>query len=274
MDRRFLPVLVTGAGSGIGRAAALELARRGYRTLATARTDEAAATLADDAAAAGVAIETGTFDVTDAGRAKKIVTDLDPYAIVNAAGYTNMGAVEDVTDDEARHQLETLVLGPVRLARLALPGMRARGGGRIVTVGSILGQMATPLMGWYDGSKHAVEAVHDVLRMEVRSSGVRVTMVDPGAVDTPIYRKAWAELEARAPSRYAVAYDRWTRGSRALLPIFTPAERVGTAVADVVDAPSPPGRRYVGLGAPTLPIAFHLVPRVVRDRAFRVVFKL
>lgn len=274
MDRRSLPVLVTGAGSGIGRAAALEVARRGYRTVATAHDDEGTAVLALAAAAAGLDLETATFDVTDAARAKELVTDVGPYAVVNSAGYTNMGAVEDVGDEEARHQLETMVLAPIRLARLALPGMRARGGGRIVTVGSILGHMTTPLMGWYDGSKHAVEALHDALRLEVRSSGVRVTVVDPGAVDTPIYRKAWAELEDRSPSRYDEAYRRWTSVTRTLLPVFTPVERVGRAVADAIDSPNPPVRRYVGLGAPLAPLAFKLTPPAVRDRALRVLLRL
>jgi NAD(P)-dependent dehydrogenase (short-subunit alcohol dehydrogenase family) len=274
MDRRSLPVLVTGAASGIGRAAAFEVARRGYRTVATTRTDDQAAGLAADAEAAGVRLETAAFDVTDAGRAKELVADVDPYAVVSAAGYTNMGAVEDVTDEEARHQLETMVLAPIRLARLALPGMRARGGGRIVTIGSILGHMTTPLMGWYDGSKHAVEAIHDALRIEVRSAGIRVTLVDPGAVDTPIYAKAWAELEARSPSRYADAYRRWTGVTRRALPVFTPAERVAAAVADVVGSPNPPARRWVGLGAPLAPVGFRLVPPFVRDRAFRALLRL
>lgn len=274
MDRTGRPTLVTGAGSGIGLAAALELARRGHPTVATARTAEGVAALDDAAAEAGVTMTTGVFDVTDAERAKELVADVAPYAVVNAAGYTNMGAVEDVGDEEARHQLETMVIAPMRLARLALPAMRARGGGRIVTVSSILGMMGTPLMGWYDGSKHAVEALHDALRVEVRSSGVRVTLVDPGAIRTPIYAKAWAELESREPSRYETAYQRWTAITRLLLPVFTPPERVGRAVADVVGSDNPPARRYVGLGSPIVPLAYHLTPPGVRDGMLRLVFGL
>jgi short-subunit dehydrogenase len=274
MERGSLPVLVTGAASGIGRAATVELARRGYRTVATARSAASVDRMVDAVEAAGVEVEARVFDVTDASAAKEIVGDVDPYAVVNAAGYTNMGAVEDVTDEEARDQLEAMVVAPMRLARLALPGMRARGGGRIVTVGSILGLMGTPLMGWYDASKHAVEALHDAMRAEVRSSGVAVTLVDPGAIRTPIYEKAWAELEGREPSRYEPAYRRWTGLTRALLPIFTAPERVGRAVADVVAASDPPARRYVGLGAPVVPLAYHLTPPRVRDLGMRLLFGL
>lgn len=274
MDRGSRPVLVTGANSGIGLSATLELARRGYRTVATARSEERVRDLVAAVEAAGIDVETGVLDVSDATASKEVVADVSPYALVNAAGYTNMGAVEDVGDEEARHQLETMVIAPMRLARLALPAMRARGGGRIVTVSSILGMMGTPLMGWYDGSKHAVEALHDALRVEVRSSGVRVTLVDPGAIRTPIYAKAWAELESREPSRYETAYQRWTAITRLLLPVFTPPERVGRAVADVVGSDNPPARRYVGLGSPIVPLAYHLTPPGVRDGMLRLVFGL
>lgn len=273
-ERTARPVLVTGAGSGIGLAAAVELAGRGHPTVATARTAAGADAVREAAGAAGVALDALVFDVTDADRAKELVADTDPYAVVGAAGYTNMGAIEDVGDDEARHQLETMVIAPMRMARLALPGMRARGEGRIVTVGSILGLMGTPLMGWYDASKHAVEALHDALRAEVRSSGVRVTLVDPGAVRTPIYAKAWAELDGREASRYERAYQRWTAATRTLLPVFTPPGKVGRVVADVVGSANPPARRYVGLGSPVVPLAYHLTPPGLRDLAMRKVFGL
>jgi NAD(P)-dependent dehydrogenase (short-subunit alcohol dehydrogenase family) len=274
MDVRSLPVLVTGANSGIGLAATLELARRGHRTVASARSAERVDDLLEAADRAGVHVEARVLDVTDATAAKELVADVDPYGVVNAAGYTNMGAVEDVGDDEARHHLETMVLAPVRMARLALPGMRARGDGRIVTVSSILGMMGTPLMGWYDGAKHAIEALHDAMRVEVRSSGVRVTLVDPGAIRTPIYAKAWAELADREPSRYETAYHRWTAITRTLLPVFTPPERVGRVVADVIASPNPPARRYVGLGAPIVPLAYHLTPPGARDALLRLLFGL
>lgn len=274
MDRTGRPTLVTGAGSGIGLAAALELARRGHPTVATARTAEGVAALDDAAAEAGVTMTTGVFDVTDAERAKELVADVAPYAVVNAAGYTNMGAVEDVDDEEAVHQLEAMVIAPARLVRLAVPGMRARGEGRIVTVGSILGQMGTPLMGWYDASKHAIEALHDALRVELHSSGIKVVLVDPGAIRTPIYAKAREELSRRASSRYEPAYRRWSAITRTAFPLFTPVERVGRAVADVVEAPRPPARRYVGLGAPWVPLGYHLLPPPVRDLALRLVHAL
>src|SRR2546429_2150647 len=129
-------VLTTGANSGIGLATALELARRGYRSVGSVRSEAKADTVAKAAADAGVDVSTVIFDVTDADRARDIVDGLQPWAIVNNAGYSNMGAVEDVSDEEARDQLDAMVLAPIRLARLALPHMRQQGGGRIVNVSS------------------------------------------------------------------------------------------------------------------------------------------
>ena len=109
-------------------------------------------------------------------RATRCIDDIgtDLYGLVNNAGYGMTGAIEDVTDDEARHLLETMVIAPMRLARLVLPGMRNAGRGRIVNVSSIMGLTTTPLTGWYQGAKHALEAVSDALRIEVAGDGMQV----------------------------------------------------------------------------------------------------
>ena len=120
-------VLTTGANSGIGLATALELARRGFRSVGSVRSEEKADVLAKAAAEAGVEVETVLLDVTDAERCRAVMAGLELYGLVNNAGYGVTGAVEDVDDDEARQLLETMVVAPMRLARLALPGMRERG---------------------------------------------------------------------------------------------------------------------------------------------------
>src|SRR6266481_4564411 len=146
-------VLVTGAGTGIGLATLIELARRGFAPVGGVRTPAKARSITRAARAAHVKVRTVTLDVTNAS--------------VPASG-----AIEDVTDDDARLALETMVLGPMRLARLAVPHMRARGAGRIVNISSVYGLMTTPLTGWYQAAKHALEELSDALRVEVASDGI------------------------------------------------------------------------------------------------------
>jgi NAD(P)-dependent dehydrogenase (short-subunit alcohol dehydrogenase family) len=150
--RSDLTVLTTGANSGIGLATVVHLARLGYRSVGTVRSAAKAATVADAASKAGVTVETVLLDVTEAEGCERAVDETKPWAVVNNAGYSGTGAVEDIADEDIRHQLETMVVAPMRLARLALPHMRAHGGGRIVNVSSIFGRTTAPFSGWYQAS--------------------------------------------------------------------------------------------------------------------------
>ncbi len=208
-------VVITGANSGIGLVTALELAGAGYDVIGTVRSAEKAAGLEVAAAEAGTAVRTVVLDVNDAASTEAgfaqvaELTDGGPWAVVNNAGYAQAGAVEDVSDEQARAQLETNLLAPIRIARLVLPRMRERGEGRIVNVSSVAGRLSTPLMGWYCASKHALEAVTDALRMEVEGDGVRVVLVEPGMFGTDIWAAARAAgLPDPSSPRYAAAYAR------------------------------------------------------------------
>ncbi len=178
-------VLTTGANSGIGLATAIEAARQGFRSIGTVRSESKGEVLSKAAAEGGVEVEVRLMDVTDADACTDTLSDLELYGLVNNAGYTNTGAIEDVTDDDARHQLETMTIAPMRLARLALPAMRANREGRIVYVSSIYGRTSTPLSGWYQASKHALEALSDALRMEVAGDGIKVVLVEPCGPSSP-----------------------------------------------------------------------------------------
>jgi NAD(P)-dependent dehydrogenase (short-subunit alcohol dehydrogenase family) len=176
-------VLVTGCSSGIGRATAERLARSGWTVYASARRLDSIAELG----AAGCRLL--ELDVTDEESMRAAVKSVEAAegavgALVNNAGYSLSGALETVPLDEARRQLETNVLGLVRLSQLVLPGMRAQGFGRIVNVSSMGGRLTFPGAGWYHASKHAVEALSDALRFEVQGFGVDVVVIEPGLIRT------------------------------------------------------------------------------------------
>ena len=146
------------------------------------------------------------LDVTDADACDAVLDEIgaDLYGLVNNAGYGMTGAIEDVTDDEARQLIETMVIAPMRLARLVLPGMRKAGRGRIVNVSSIMGLVTTPLTGWYQGAKHALEAVTDALRVEVAGDGIHVALVEPGGFRTSIWEDMERDIEKRGDSRFRI----------------------------------------------------------------------
>src|SRR2546430_14526461 len=123
-------VLTTGANSGIGLETVIELARRGYRSVGSVRSEEKAETVNTAAREAGVKVETLLLDVTDGDACARVLRDLPLYGLVNNAGYGGTGAVEDVDDDEVRRMLETMLVAPMRLARLGLPGKPGQGTGR------------------------------------------------------------------------------------------------------------------------------------------------
>src|SRR4051794_30102682 len=202
-------VLTTGANSGIGLATVLEVARRGFHSVGSVRSPAKADVVAQAADEAGVDVETVLLDVTDDDACADVIARLGPlHGLVNNAGYGLTAAVEDVDDDEARAILETMVLAPMRLVRLALPAMRTAGEGRIVNVSSIYGRTTTPLTGWYQAAKHAIEGLSDALRIEVGGDGVKVVLVEPGGFRTGIWEDMQRDIDKRADSRFSSAYRR------------------------------------------------------------------
>jgi NAD(P)-dependent dehydrogenase (short-subunit alcohol dehydrogenase family) len=267
-------VLTTGANSGIGLATALEAARRGFRSVGGVRSAKKAEVVQRAAADAGVEVETVLMDVTDADACADAVDRLRPFGIVNNAGCPITGAVEEVGDAEGREALEVMVVGPMRLARLAVPHMRERGDGRIVNVSSIAGVLTLPLVGWYHACKHALEALSDALRMEVAAAGIKVVLVEPGGFKTGIWEDHEQAVEERAGSPYESGYRRTVAVTHLSEPMMGQPRRVAKVIGGVLSGRWPRPRYLVGYDARALAAWSRITPAVVKDRITRLVLDL
>jgi NAD(P)-dependent dehydrogenase (short-subunit alcohol dehydrogenase family) len=186
-------VLVTGCSSGIGRATALRLAGAGWKVYATARRPESIADLRD------AGCETLALDVTDEQSMQAAVGAVEQAegaigVLVNNAGYSQSGAIETVPLEAVRRQFETNVFGLVRLTQLVLPKMREQRWGKIVNVGSMGGRLSFPGGGHYHATKHAVEAISDAMRFELRGFGIDVILLEPGLITTEFGEAATASM--------------------------------------------------------------------------------
>lgn len=180
---RSKPVLITGCSSGIGKVTAAHLAAKGFNVYATARDVNKLA----DLAAAGC--KTLALDVTQEASARAAVEQIEAAegtvgALVNNAGFSSSGAIENASMDSIRALYETNVFGAVRMAQLVLPGMREAGAGRVINISSVAGKVTMPGSGIYSSTKFAVEAMSDALRFEVAGFGIEVVVVEPGPTRT------------------------------------------------------------------------------------------
>lgn len=207
-------IMVTGASSGIGRAAAARLADAGHVVFGAARGRNAL----DVLAAEHPQVRPIVLDVTDGASIDDARQQVGTWTaghgldvLVNVAGTLVLGPVEAVSTERIRAQFEVNVFGSLAVTRAFLPPMRERGAGRIVNVSSIMGRFALPGSGLYSASKFAMEAYSDALRMELAPFGVRVVLVEPGVIDTPLY-----EVAASSLSGYGDALEPyralWTAG--------------------------------------------------------------
>ncbi len=190
-------VLITGASSGIGEAAAIHLAHKGFRVFAASRRIEK---LKELSGLGGGRITPMAMDVTDEGSIANTLEEIAAngvtlYGLVNNAGVSVMGPLERLSTEDWRRQFETNVFGLASVTRAVLPQMREAGRGRIVNIGSLTGRIAAPFQGAYAASKHAVEGLSDSLRRELAPHGIKVSVVRPGAINTPFGQHELKALE-------------------------------------------------------------------------------
>jgi NAD(P)-dependent dehydrogenase (short-subunit alcohol dehydrogenase family) len=266
--------LLTGATSGLGRATALLLAEQGWRVFAAGRSAERRRALEERAQLRGWALETLEMDVTSEESVDRAFEEIDRRgavaidALINNAGIAIVGAMEELTPEDLRLQFETNVFGAVRVARRALPGMRARRRGRIINMSSIAGKVVLPLFGPYSGSKFALEGISDAMRLELHPFGIHVVLIEPGYIRTDMERAAkelsaqYAEGAEQSPYRavYEGVRRAWadsTRGSK-----DQPEDCARVVLRALTD--TPPRARYVVTRAAKMTVFFR---RLLSDRA-------
>lgn len=268
-------VFITGASTGIGAATALHFAALGHRVFAGVRKVEDGEALQRRGGALVVPV---MIDVTNADSIVSAAQMVGAAvgvgglgALVNNAGIAVSGAWEYVGRQRLLTQFEVNVFGTVAVTQAFLPLVR-RGKGRIVTVTSIAGKHAPPFYGPYAASKHALEAFGDSLRLELRPWGIPVSLIEPGAIDTPIWDKGLSladevvgEMPADARDRYAPYMEAARRSGEKAGRNGIAAERVAEAIAHAVRSSRPKTRYFVGRDARFRAIAMRVLPDRVKD---------
>ena len=248
-------VLVTGSSSGIGLATALYFARQGWDVYASVRNPGTAPELQQTIAAERLPITPVAIDVDDAGSVTRGVGDVLARAgridaLVNNAGIGGGGAIEDVPVDWAKSLFETNYFGTIRMTQAVLPGMRKRRAGIIVNVSSIAGRLAIAGHGHYSAVKHALEAISEVLAQEVQAFGIRVAVVEPGVVVTPIFTKAKRFSDPASP--YAMHVHRLLLFYQMQMKMASQPIDVAKVIYEAVTTKEPKLRYLVGRDAELL----------------------
>jgi NAD(P)-dependent dehydrogenase (short-subunit alcohol dehydrogenase family) len=253
-------VLITGCSSGIGRACASHLAARGFSVLAGVRNETDAAGFPGQAAIRGIVLDV-TIPQTIAAAVQtvnEVAGESGLAGLVNNAGIGVVGPVEFVPPEEWRRQMEVNLIGQIAMTQAMLPMLRRHaqqyGTGRIVMIGSIAGRISQPIMGPYCASKRALAAVSDVLRLELRAQGIQTSLIEPGAIQSEIWRKGLesaAGIAPDSPSRrqYGALIDGIAAAASNAATGAVPALRVARAVERCLTRRRAPTRILVGRDA-------------------------
>lgn len=268
--------MVTGASTGIGNACARRLDELGFRVFAGVRNERDARRISESGSDRLAPL---TIDVTDEqsirAAADHVRTSLNGgtlAGLVNNAGIAVTAPLEFIPPDQLRRQLEVNLIGQVMVTQALLPMLR-EAGGRIVNVSSIGGRVALPFAGPYAASKHALEAVSDSLRRELRGTGMQVSIVEPGAIATPMWDKGAAAADAmidqmppEAMSLYGSGVDAIRAAAEREAGRGIPPEQVADRVVHALTASRPRTRYPVGRGVRARIVLSQLLPDRVFDR--------
>jgi NAD(P)-dependent dehydrogenase (short-subunit alcohol dehydrogenase family) len=265
--------LITGGTDGLGRAAAVMLAERGYQVFAGGRNAERIAALQQFAQQRKLPLTAMELDVCEDDSVERAISEIEKSAgtvevLVNNAGIAIAAVVEEITLADLHKQFETNFFGLVRMSQRVLPGMRRKLSGRIINMSSIAGKLSSPLFGPYSSSKHAVEAVSDAMRLEVYPFGIQVVLIEPGYIPTSMNRNAGELSSAYAKgaeqSPYKSVYQGFLKswGKTSKSSHYTPEDCARVVVRAIED--DPPRARYPVTREAKLGILFR---RLLSDRA-------
>ena len=243
---------ITGASRGFGRIWAEAALKRGDKVAATARSVKAVADLSERY---GEAVLPLALDVTDADQVSSAVAQAKEHfgrldVVINNAGYALVGAVEEASDAEVRAEFETNFFGALSVIRAVLPVLRKQGSGHILGVSSVAGVYAGPMIGFYHASKWAFEALHESLAQEVKSFGINVTLLEPGAYATDFGSQSSLKISAGIDAYADMRKQLFATGARIE---FGDPQATPEAILKIVDAENPPLRLFVGTEG--LPVA-------------------
>lgn len=277
-------VLITGASTGIGAACAMGCAGQGMTVFAGVRNPEAGAALRARGGAAIIPLE---LDVTDgesieraAGMVERRVGDAGLFGLVNNAGIAIGSPLELIPLAQLRRQLEVNVVGQIAVTQAVLPLLR-RARGRIVNMGSIAGRGTIPMTGPYSASKHALEALTDALRLELYPWGIEVSIIEPGAIATPIWDKSLQislDVEKDIPVETKHLYEAAAARIRETMNVAAaraiPPDAVVKAVLHALTAKRPKTRYLVGRDAKLRALMLKWLPDRFQDWILKKVLKL
>lgn len=269
-------ILITGCSSGIGRCCADGLRLRGHRVFATARRPEDVARLAADGFEALPLDLDDSDSIAAAADAVLAATGGTLDALFHNGAYGQPGAVEDLSRAAIRAQFETNLFGWLELNNRLLPAMRAQGHGRIILNSSVLGLVAMPMRGAYNASKFALEGLADTLRLELRGSGIHVSLVEPGPIESRFRQNARRAFERFVDAERSVHRERYRRmrlrfdQPGPVAPFTRPPEAVLQRVVHALESPRP--RRRYPVTVPTYLFAAlrRLLPVALLDRILAV----
>ena len=269
-------ILITGCSSGIGYSAAIELKKRGYRVFATARKDNDVTRLSEQG------FEATKLDLRSSDSIREGFDWVMQQsggtvdALFNNGGYGQVGAVEDLGREQLRLQFETNLFGWHELTCLVIPVMRRQQHGRIILNGSGLGLFALPLRGAYTASKHALEGWTDTLRLEMAGTNIKISILEPGPIDTPFRQnsiKTLADIE-RQQSFYSSRYDKMLKRLEVVgpaVPFTLPPKAVVKKLVHALESKNP--RTHYRITFPV--VVFWYMKKCLSSRMFdRILLKV
>ena len=265
-------ILITGCSSGIGLASAVMLKQRGWHVIATARREEDLQRLRDEIGVDALHLELAdAASIAECATRTLEITDGRLLALFNNAAYGQPGALEDLDGPAMRHQFDVNVIGNHDLTRRLIPAMRQNGRGRLVFCSSVLGLISVPYRGAYCASKFAIEALADTLRLELAGSGISVSLIEPGPIETRFIDNALEAARRHVDiegSVHNAAYEAMLasmeHGGKKTFKL--PAEAVARKLVHAVESSRPKRRYYVTVPTYYIAVIRRILPTALIDR--------